>query len=216
MSPEVVVHLSRSNRRNRSWFDYLDIRLLAIVAAIVAVGLVREAMSGRSIFWTLLLFAGAAAAFLAYYRLRQANVTLYARGYRVGITNSLGSRKEVAIENVAALVMCSVVLPERKHPLPLVVAVSKSGRCLFRLSGADQLTAAGIRSVATAAGIELRGSWSDTLSSSAIEAHYPGTISPMASLLIWVFAHRALLSVCVGAVTLLIFVGLVFVETAAH
>ncbi len=216
MSPEVVVHLSRSNRRNRSWFDYLDIRLLAMVAVIVAVGLVREATSGRSIFWTLLLFAGAGVAFSGYYLLRQANVTLYVRGDRVGLTNSLGFRKEVAIEDVAALVMCSLALPARKHPLPLVVAVSKSGRCLFRLSGADQLTAAGIRSVATAAGIELRGSWSETVTSSAIEVHYPGTISPVASLLVWVLAHRAIVGVCVGAFTLLVFVGLVFAETAAH
>jgi hypothetical protein len=194
MGRDVVVHLSRSNRRNRSWLGYLDIRLLGIVAAIMAVGLVRELMSGWSIFWTVLFFAGASLAFLTYYRMRQANVTLYLRGERVGITNSIRVRKEVAIEDVAALVMCSVALPERTQPLPLVVAVSKSGRCLFRLSGADQLEPTGIRSVATAAGLELRGSWTDTLSSSAIEDRYPGTISPIARFFVWVMAHRAMVS----------------------
>src|SRR5438874_740784 len=91
---EVIVHLSRSNWQiDRSLFDYLDPRLLAIVSVIVLLGLVRELATGRSVFWTLLLFVVAGAVFFSYYRLRQGNVALYVRGDRIGLTNSLGVRK---------------------------------------------------------------------------------------------------------------------------
>jgi hypothetical protein len=214
---EVVVHFSRSDRQfDRSWLDYLDIRLLGIVAVILAVTLVRTVRDGRGIFWTPLLFVGAGAIFLAYRRLRQSNVTLYTRANRLGITNSLGLVKDASVVDVAGLVMCSLVLPQRKQPLPVLVAVSKSGRCLFRLSGADRLPLDGINRVATAAGVQLTGNWTDTLSLAAFEARFPGAVPPVGELFAWVLANRGRVSIVIIIATVLVFVGLVLVETGGH
>jgi hypothetical protein len=212
---ELVVHFARSNRQaGRSRLDYLDGRLLAIVAVILVLGLVRQLATGRSIFWTLLLFVVAGALFLAYYRLRQANVTLYVRGDRIGLTNSLGLRKDVPISQVAAMVMCSVSLPRRAQPLPTLLTVAKSGRCLFRLSGGDQLGLTGIREVASAAGVELRGGWTDTLSLDGIEARYPGCGSEAASFFAWILNHRRWVNWVIIVGTILVFLGLVVVDTS--
>lgn len=216
MGPDVVVHLSRSSLHDRSLIRYLDLRLLGIVAIILALGLVGGNASRRNVLSTVLFFAGLAVVFLVYYRLRLANVTIYVRGDRVGLTNFLGFRKDVAIEDIAALVLFSVALPRRTQPLPFVVAVSKSGRGLFSFSGADQLGPAGISSVATAAGLELRGNWTDTLSSSAIEERYPGTISPIARFFVWVVAHRSTVTRWGVVVTVLVAIGLVLVRAAGH
>lgn len=212
---DVVVHLSRSNQQSgRSLVDYLDPRLLAIVAVIVVLGLVREVASGKSVFWTLLVFVAAGAAFFSYYRLRQANVTLYVRGDRIGLTNSLGMGKEVPTNEVAALVMCSVSLPQRKEPLPILVAIAKTGRCLFRVSGADQLGLPGIREVASAAGVQMRGGWEEALSLDEMEARYPGCGSRAAGFFAWVLAHRTLMNWVIILGTIFIFVALVVLDTA--
>jgi hypothetical protein len=216
IEPELVLHRSRSNRQvSRHWLDYLDARLLGIVAVIVVVGLVRD-FASRGISWTILLLPAAATVFFAYYRLRQANVTLYVRGERIGRTNSLGVHKAVAVSDVAAIVMCSVSLPQRRQPLPLVVAVSKSGRCLFNVSGADELGAIGIRRLASAAGLELRGSWTDTFSLAGLEARYPGSAPPASGFFVWLLTHRSLTSAIAIVATILVFIGLVVLQTAGH
>ena len=214
---KVVVHFSKSTRQfDRSWLDYLDIRLLGIVVVILAVGLVGALRDGRGIFWALIVFVGAGAIFLAYFRLRQANVTLYTRGSRLGITNSLGLGRDAAVADVAGLVMCSLVLPQRKQPLPVLVAMSKSGRCLFRLSGADRLPLDGINRVAAAAGVQLTGNWTDTLSLTAFEARFPGSVPRVGEFFGWVLANRGLVSILIIIATVLVFVGLVLVETGGH
>jgi len=214
--PELVLHRSRSNRQvTRHRLDYLDPRLFGIVALIVVVGLVRE-FASRRISWTILLLPAAAAVFFAYYRLRQANVTLYMRGERIGLTNWLGMHKDVAVTDVAAIVMCSVSLPQRRQPLPLVLAVSKSGRCLFNVSGADELGSIGIRRLASATGLELRGSWTDTLPLAGLEARYPGSAPPASGLFVWLLTHRSLTSAIAIVATILVFIGLVVLQTAGH
>jgi hypothetical protein len=216
IEPEVVLHRSRSNRQvSRHWLDYLDARLLGIVALIVVVGLVRD-FASRRISWTILLLPAAAAVFFAYYHLRQTNVTLYVRGRRIGLTNSLGVHKEVAVGDLAAIVMCSVSLPQRQQPLPLLLAVSKSGRCLFSLSGADELGVIGIRRLASAAGLELQGSWTDTSSLASIEARYPGSAPPAGGFFVWLLAHRSLTSAVAIVATILVFIGLVVLRTTGH
>ena len=216
IEPELVLHRSRANRQvRRHWLDYLDARLLGIVALIVVVGLARD-FASRRISWTILLLPAAAAVFFGYYRLRQANATLYVRGERIGLTNSFGTHKDVAVSDVAAIVMCSVSLPQRQQPLPLVVAVSKTGRCLFNVSGADELGAIGIRRLASAAGLELRGSWTDTVSLAGLEACYPGSAPPASGFFVWVLTHRTLTSAIAIVATILVFIGLVVVRTAGH
>jgi len=213
---ELVLHRSRSNRQvSRHWLDYLDPRLLGIVGLIVVVGLARD-FASRRISWTILLLPAAAAVFFVYYRLRQTNVTLYMRGERIGLTNWLGVHKEVAVSDVAAIVMCSVSLPQRQQPLPLLVAVSKSGRCLFSLSGADELSVIGIRRLASAAGLELGGSWTDTLSLAGIETRYPGTAPPASGLLVWLLAHRSITSAIAIVATIVVFIGLVALQTTGR
>ncbi len=215
--PDLVVHLSNAHRKlDQSWFDYIDVRVLVLVAAIVILGLIREIASSRGILSTLLLFCGAGAAFYAYYRLRQANVSVYVRHNRIGIANSLGLRTDVPMTDVAVLVMCSLTLPKRKRPLPVLIAVSKSGRCLFRVSGADQLPIEGLRRVASLAGLELRGSWSDTLSIADIEAKYPGTVPRIGNVFGWALAHRAPVTAAIIVLTLLAFLSILLVETAGH
>jgi hypothetical protein len=216
IEPELVLRRSRSNRQvSRNWLDYLDARLLGIVAVIVVVGLVRD-FASRRISWTIVLLPAAAAAFFAYYCLRQANVTMYVRGDRIGVTNWLGVRKEVARHDVAAIVMCSVSLPQRQQPLPMVVVVSKSGRCLFTLSGADELGVIGIRRLSSVAGLELRGSWTDALSLAGLEARYPGSAPPASGFLVWLLSHRSLTSAIAVVATILVFVGLVVLRTTGH
>jgi len=216
IEPEIVLHRSRANRQvRRHRLDYLDPRLLGIVALIIVVGLLRD-FASRRVSWTILLLPAAAAVFFAYYGLRQTNVTLYVRGERIGRTNWLGVRKEVGVSDVAAIVICSISLPQRQQPLPLLVAVSKSGRCLFSLSGADELSVIGIRQLASAAGLELRGSWTDTLSLAGIEARYPGTAPAASGFLVWLLAHRSLTSAIAIVATIVVFVGLVLLRTAGH
>jgi len=216
IEPELVLHRSRSNRQvSRHRLDYLDPRLLGIVAVIVVVGLVRD-FASRRISWTILLLPAAAAVFFAYYRLRQTNVTLYVRGERIGLTNWLGAHKEVAVGDVAAIVMCSVLLPQRQQPLPLLVAVSKSGRCLFSLSGADELSLIGIRRLASAGGLELRGSWTDTLSLAGLEARYAGSAPRASGFFVWLLTHRSLTSAIAIVATIVVFIGLVVLQTTGH
>jgi hypothetical protein len=210
MNREVVIHLSPTNRQvSRSRLDYLDPRLMLIVAVILVVGTVRELASGKNILGTVMLFAGAAAVALVYLRLRRANVTLYVRGDRIGTTNSLGSE-------VGSLVMCAVTLPQRARPLPLLIAVSKAGRCLFRLSGADLLGIAGIRQVAETAGLNLIGSWTDTLSLDQLGANYPGASSRAADFFAWILTHRAAVRAAIILTTVLIFAVVVGVATSRH
>jgi hypothetical protein len=146
----------------------------------------------------------------------EANVTMYIRGSRLGITNSLGLGRDAAVADVAGLVMCSLVLPQRKQPLPVLVAMSKSGRCLFRLSGADRLPLDGINRVAAAAGVQLTGNWTDTLSLTAFEARFPGSVPRVGAFFGWVSANRGLVSILIIIATVLVFVGLVLVETGGH
>ncbi len=181
----------------------------------MAVDLVRD-FANRRISWTIVVLPAAAVVFYAYYRLRQANATLFVRGDRIGLTNSLGMHKEVAVGDVAAIVMCSVSLPQRRQALPLLLAVSKSGRSVFTLSGADELGATGIRRLASVAGLELLGSWIDTLSLAEIEARYPGSVPPASGLLVWLLAHRSLTSAIAIVGTILVFIGLVVVSTTGH
>jgi hypothetical protein len=213
---EIMLHLSKSNGQvRRQWTGYLDPRLVAITLGIVASGLGR-AVATKTISWTVLVLPAAAVPFVAYYLLRRANVTLYLRSDRIGITNSLGIRKEVAITSLAALVICSVSLPQRQQPLPLLIGVSKSGRCLLRFSGADRLGLSGIRHIAAVAGLELRGSWSDTSALSQIDARYPGTAPPLSGIFVWVLAHRRLVSGLTIVATILVFVGLIALTTTGR
>lgn len=207
----MAVLLPHQHLTRRS-FAYLDPRLLAVGAAIIVVGLVRDFLGGLPN-WTLVVLPSVAAAGFLYYRLRQINVTLYARGERMGLTNSLGIANDVPVADVAYLVMCSLSLPRREQPLPLLVAVSKSGRCLFRLSGADRMALSEIRRLAAAAGLELRGSWTDTLTLSGIESRYPGTVSRFGRLAAWVLVHQRLVSTVTIAATGFVFVALVLVTT---
>jgi len=215
--PSIVARLSKSNQQpGRRWLDAVDFRLVVLVFAIVAVGLLQDFASSRSLLWALLLFGGAGAVFVAYINLRQANVTLYLRGDRIGLTNFLGLRKEVRVDELAALVMCSVELPQRNQPLPLLIAQSKSGRCRFRFDGADGLSVKEIRDIATVAQLEIKGTWFDDVTMSELVTRYPGSLSYGERFAGWASGPHSAVTALGFVVTVVVLVSVLLVATAGH
>jgi len=212
-SDEIVLHLSSRIGSKAGGSGNVDRGLFVILSAVIGASLLRDIARGKSPVPTAVLLGGAAIAFGIYYLLRRSNVTFFLRKDRIGISNSLRIRRTVAIADVQTLVLCSAEVPEAGRALPLLLVVSKAGRCLLRLDGADRLDLAALRHLAQRGGIELQGSWADTLSLNRLGATYPGAEPRFSATLAWPIRHRGATRAVVVLVTIAGFAAAVIVTT---
>jgi hypothetical protein len=172
--------------------------------AVLSIRLVSS--GGNSFFWVLIFGGLLLLAIGAHYALYLANATLYIRDGKLGSTNFLRHRREIAAEEASALRLCSVTFGET-NVQPYLLALSKANRCAFTIASADHFSLADIGRVASAASIAVTGSWSDQIRLGELNHRHPGALSVFGRLIAGDWRHPRLVSASIVAVL----VGLIVV-----
>lgn len=161
---------------------------LLLGAGVVLISSVLALAVGMSAFLWVLIFGSLLAISIGVrYRLYLVNGTLYVRSGKIGVTDFLGRHREMPLETAGALQLCSVV--SNAGSQPYLIGLARDGRRTFSIPGADHYTAADIYRVASAAGIDVLGSWGDKVPLSELNRRYPGSLGAVGRLIAGDFNH---------------------------
>ncbi len=199
-----------SSREGRRALDYVDWRAVAVGAVAVIAAVLRVLLTGQSGNYLLigLVIVGALlAALLVYARLRVVNSSLYLKGDRIGVSSALGLRTEVPVATVGFLQKCSVAIRNGPAPMRSLLVVNKEGRCVLRFDGADGLEEGGIERIGSAAGVEVNGSWDETIPFDVLRKKFPGAATFTQTVSGGILQHRNLTYLGVGLVTIVLLLG---------
>lgn len=197
MPNELVVPMvgpfSSGDRRHA--LDYVDWRAVVAAAVAVVAAVLRVLVTGQSGNYLLIgavLVGALLALLLVYARLRIVNSSLYMKGDRIGVSSALGTRTEVAVRDVAYLQKCSVAVTNGPAAIRLLAVMNRSGRCVLRFYGADGLQEGGIDRIASAAGVEVRGSWDESIPLDVLRKQFPGAATLSLTVSGGILQHRNL------------------------
>ena len=210
---DVVIRPALDNRGGSSQIGRILVHpgfaIASVLVGLVGIAAVRADFSPSNVLIIALGICGLA--FFAVARLALANTTLYVRDRRFGQTNLLGMRKEWPLEEVRVLQMQAVQFGKAsKATVPKLTVLSREGRPVTQISAADSFSISDLRRLASAGGMELRGSWEDRVSPAELETQYPGTYSKASQGLLSTVGNHGRYWLTAAALTLLALAGIAF------
>jgi hypothetical protein len=172
------------------------------VAALLRV--ITGSQNRGSLFVGIAIAAAIIAAAFAYARLRTLNSVIYVKEDRIGVSNAIGWRKELPIDDIDHIQECSVLVRDETAPMKVLLVVDKTGRCRLRFYGADSLQAGGIEEVSARTGLPVKGSWEEMIPLVEMEKTLPGSASRMLIVSGGILQHRTLAAWGIGGGTFVI------------
>jgi hypothetical protein len=154
---EVVIRPSIDNQLGRPPAYYFQHPLfIAFALTLTAAGFAwtRSVLAWPVDFGLVILAAG------IFVRLSFANTKLYVRGGRIGVANFLGMSKEIPLSRAKRIRLVSVVGSRRR---PVTLILSPENKWLLQVGG-NFFSQDDLERVAKAGGLELAGSWADSMS----------------------------------------------------
>lgn len=203
-----------SSPRRRLAYVMPGAALASLIAA--ALGIFRLVSTGGSTWvWAGVVFLLGApmVAVLAYGRLRTANAMIWVEGDRIGVSNALGVRRDISLDDAKFILLCSVQTGNRTNSMRCIFVVDGSGRARLRFYGAEALQPGGVARVSEATHLPLRGSWDESWPLDRLKTEFPGAVSMNLALFGYVAEHRNLVywavwagTFVIGAVALVIYI----------
>jgi hypothetical protein len=182
-----------------------------IAFAVALLGVVRAVLAGEVGFLAFTLaFIGIGGAVLIASR---ENVSIFVNQQHVGMTNVWGRRKEYPLQHAQAMQFIGILLSSRPQPIPAVLILNEEDRCLFWVTRADLFPISELKLIASAAGMDVRGSFDQIHTLRELSRRYPGCLPGWAGALTWILDHPTIRRLVVIIATVIAVAVVLYVKT---